>query len=357
MDSNTQDIPVRKILTKDDLDNFLSSPIFNDLVSFIQKLSDAVAGIETTNTDPQSPIIQKLSNLLQEIKQAAIDTKPVLTNNRFGNPAFKDFYDKVALLSKSYLSPFVSENHDSEICKYLSESFGSRKRIDYGTGHELNFIAFLLCLDKLSLFQPTDYKNLVLLVFYKYVDCMRFLQYTYWLEPAGSHGVWGLDDYHFLPFYFGASQLSTHKHLSPKSIHNSEILSEFKSKYMYFDMVHFVTNLKTGSLRWHSPMLDDISGAKTWLKVNSGLLKMYMAEVLSKLPIMQHFYFGHLLQFNGGSLSNSDAALLDSDLGQDCKDGHVYALGQEFPVCCGIRIPSAFAPLKSSPSSRIMPFD
>ncbi|KAJ3344467.1 Serine/threonine-protein phosphatase 2A activator 2 [Entophlyctis luteolus] len=228
----------------------------------------------------------------------------------------------------------VSDPEDAEeISIYLANCFGNRKRIDYGTGHEAHFIAYLYCLDKLGIITPQDYPAVALKIFWRYIGVMRTLQFTYWLEPAGSHGVWGLDDYHFLPFMFGSAQFYDHKHLRPKCIHDSEILEEFSKDYMYLACIKFINSVKTASLRWHSPMLDDISGVKTWHKVNSGMVKMYNAEVLAKLPIMQHFLFGTFLEFEpSGDM-----------IGEEDELGHVHALGQEKPACCFIRVPSAIA--------------
>ncbi len=64
-----------------------------------------------------------------------------------------------------------------------------------------------MCLRTLGVFGDGDLQDLVLLAFQRYLTVCRALQRTYVLEPAGSHGVWSLDDYHLLPFLFGSAQL------------------------------------------------------------------------------------------------------------------------------------------------------
>ncbi len=73
---------------------------------------------------------------------------------------------------------------------------------------------------------------------------MRHVQTTYWLEPAGSHGVWGLDDYQFLPFVWGSAQLIGHGHIRPKSITNTEVLEGYANKYLYLGCIKFVLQVR-----------------------------------------------------------------------------------------------------------------
>ena len=87
--------------------------------------------------------------------------------------------------------------------------------------------------------------------------------------------MWGLDEYHFFPFVFGASQLVGHPVIKPDSICNDAVLEANAHDYLYLDAVQFVRKVKKGPLHETSPMLYDISGVASWSKVQLGLTQSW----------------------------------------------------------------------------------
>lgn len=344
--------PVRRILSPHDHDLCLSSPTYSLILSFVFSLSESAADRKISSIDLTSthPSIHQILSILDSIEETVRLCPPAdQGGSRFGNPAFRQFIDSITAQSKAWHSDLGLPNASSitEVSTYLHHSLGNRARIDYGSGHELNFIIWLLCLDRLSLLPTSTFPALSLLVFPRYIKLLRKLQSTYYLEPAGSHGVWGLDDYHFLPFLVGASQLLHHPYIRPLSIHNELLLEEEGDEYLYLDMVRFTIASKTvKGLKWTQPLLDDISGAKNWEKVEQGLRRMFVKEVLGKSPVMQHFLFGSLVPavegMSVGMVDESEEEVGGELAVEENGAKHVHrddASGD----CCGIKIPSAVA--------------
>jgi hypothetical protein len=105
-------------------------------------------------------------------------------------------------------------------------------------------------------------------------------------------------DYHCLPFFFGACQLQSphvdsHELTLPDCINNEHVLKDYGDYYMYLSCIRYIRELKNGVPFFESsPMLYDISQTMTsWDKVARGLLRLYQGEVLDKRVVVQHFVF------------------------------------------------------------------
>lgn len=121
----------------------------------------------------------KLRELLDRTAKFIDDAPPDPGPRRFGNISFRKWYqlleDNVDALLKEFVSADIinfgasgdstaqdsgasGENNQSqravdEVRAYFLGGFGSPQRLDYGTGHELSFLAFLGCLWKLGAFK------------------------------------------------------------------------------------------------------------------------------------------------------------------------------------------------------------
>lgn len=241
-----------------------------------------------------------LSKIESYIDEAPPDPGP----RRFGNVSFRKWYELLEerapallheCLPETVLKRGIAQGTDGvtaevEIKLYLLGAFGSAQRLDYGTGHELSFLAFLGCLWKLGAFKDGKQngdieRNIVLGAMEPYLRVVRRLILTYTLEPAGSHGVWGLDDHSFQSYIYGSAQLTRpiteseamplegslpgRNTPKPGDVVKGDRVERERQRNMYFSAVGFINDVKTGPFWEHSPILFDISGVRDgWGKIN-----------------------------------------------------------------------------------------
>lgn len=319
-------VPVKKIHEGHDVTRFLRTKAYGNIMNFLLQLNRAVFPSKVqesgnwvveswrVNLSPHRslPVIQGLQSLLEKLAACIDEVPPAEGPRRFGNVSFRNWYDKVIDAAPSLLNEHLPSFHiqpetsgcsiQEELLPYFLGSFGSAQRLDYGSGHELSFFAFLACIWKLGGFnvepdlgksQPTKPQMLVreksqaivLEVMSRYFHLIRRLIKTYNLEPAGSHGVWGLDDHSFLPYIFGSAQYGpaidpssnfptpTEGSLpdapDPASVTKATLVEQYRGTNLYFGAIGFIHDVKKGPFWEHSPMLYDISGVEAgWAKIN-----------------------------------------------------------------------------------------
>ncbi|OJK02670.1 hypothetical protein ASPACDRAFT_23792 [Aspergillus aculeatus ATCC 16872] len=333
--------PIKRIHEHQDVSEFLCSKGYVDIMTFLLQLNRSMFPAKLPDGRVQTwPVgsdaveysapVRQLQQLLSKLEAILEEAPPDRGPRRFGNISFRRWYEIVesrvsslleeclpADLLKTKSSDPDGPTAEVELKAYFLGSWGSPQRLDYGTGHELSFLAFLGALWKLNGFPRNtpgvEERAIVLGVIQPYLELVRIIIRSYTLEPAGSHGVWGLDDHSFIPYIFGSAQyapaLSQTDQVpeegslpdapDPNGVAKAAVVERERQTNLYFSAIGFIYDVKKGPFWEHSPMLYDISGIRTgWAKINKGMIKMYNAEVLSKFPVVQHFPFGSLFSWD-----------------------------------------------------------
>jgi hypothetical protein len=283
------------------MEKFLVSPAFKTVLDYIRNMQISSKGLKRSQIKPSENVcILGFNELFDKIEEIFNNNPPKKGQERYDDPVFARFHEELTNKYDDLIKLILKPNYDAdlalEIRTYFLDSFGNQHRLDYGTGHEMNFMLTLLILYKAGYYSEEDFAYVSIEIFYKYTLFARKLQLDYMLEPAGTRGVWGLDEYQFLPFVFGAAQLYGNKEISPSILRDNYGLCDYEDEYLFISCVKHIKDVKKGaSFSEYAPILYSISKVRKWEKVGEGLLKMYEDDVLKKVVVIQHFYFGSIL--------------------------------------------------------------
>ncbi|KAL8892452.1 MAG: hypothetical protein Q9215_000593 [Flavoplaca cf. flavocitrina] len=253
--------PVKKINEGHHVSRFLVSQAYRDIMVFVLQLNRAMYPCVRRDENNSNQIIQswdigspivvlsdtvrQLKGLIDELNSITDEVPPDPGPRRFGNVSFRKWYETVEARLPGLLNDHLPQT---------ALSTGK------GEGSELSAKAELRSYMLGALGSPSR------------------LDYESDETPIEGSLVNAPD---------------------PADVTKITAVSRERTKNMYFSAIGFIYDVKKGPFWEHSPMLYDISGIRAgWAKINKGMIKMYVAEVLSKFPVVQHFYFGSLFSWD-----------------------------------------------------------
>jgi serine/threonine-protein phosphatase 2A activator len=173
-------LPRKCIHDGNDVSFWLSSKAYRDIMKFLLQLNLSMfpqksSGLDVEiqhwtlsaeNVEFSRPVLE-LKELMGELEKIIEEAPPDTGPRRFGNVSFRKWYQIVesradALLMKHLPLQVVNFPTTADVVtpldelkEYFMASFGSAPRLDYGSGHELSFLAFIGCIWKLGGFEKT----------------------------------------------------------------------------------------------------------------------------------------------------------------------------------------------------------
>jgi serine/threonine-protein phosphatase 2A activator len=88
--------PQKAILSPAQLEWFQTSETHKTVISYIETLNEVIVGAKLSDQCEESVGVKAILQILDRVEQVAKDTPPVENSaSRFGNPAFRTFYDKM----------------------------------------------------------------------------------------------------------------------------------------------------------------------------------------------------------------------------------------------------------------------
>ncbi|XP_017128162.1 serine/threonine-protein phosphatase 2A activator [Drosophila elegans] len=303
-----QNGPVKQVHGIEDVNRWVRSQAYYDIVAYISNTSRAIQGHRMTSDFPVTEQMRQLCEIFDGLEHLLVEHTPRIEDTSTALPAAKiksncygfwlrDMYQHV-FRKLGEIIPAIHCRHINELGQYLRRSFGNAKSMDFGPANELMFLFFLCGLFRAGILLAKDTLAAALMLFNRYAHLVRRMVAIYGLQTA-KDPVCTIDDFIFIPYLWGAAQLSLEAPFSPLQCEQAKVLESQKQDYMIVEVVDYLLrNGGGGQLSQVAFQLWSILSIPTWAQVYMGFERNVIDNLLCSLHTMEHAIFGELMSFD-----------------------------------------------------------